>query len=46
MVDKNIVYNVFDNYLIKNLNEIEIEKARFYTRFRLQIKLRTTIGKI
>ena len=36
MVDKLIVYNVSDNYLIKNVNEIEIEKAQIKTRFRLQ----------
>ena len=45
MVEKNIVYNVFDNYLIKQVNELEIEKARLKARFRLQIRkqLRTTI---
>ena len=47
MVDKNINYNVFDIYLIKNVKVIEIEKARYKTTIRLQIStlLQTTIGK-
>ena len=47
MVDKNIVYDVFDDYLIKNVNKTEIKYARFKTRFGLKIRtqLRTTIWK-
>ena len=47
MVDKNIVCNVFDDYLIKNVNEIEIKYARFDPPLRVQIRtqLRTKFWK-